>query len=126
MSEKLPDFQAQRGRPDRKRPTLRDFQAERGSQSSTQLSAREQEIQRHGLEKVGDYGDGTVYRAPDGSLQFASPTYSTGNPETIQNIMETGKPQGNVPMVEGALRSGFQGISAGTGDEIVAGIASRS
>lgn len=75
---------------------------------------------------------GKVYRMQDGTMSFSSPGMSTTNQEAIAKIMEGATPAegsvyGNVDQGGGlgaAFRSGFQGLTFGGGDEIVAAGAS--
>lgn len=75
---------------------------------------------------------GRIFRMPDGALSFVSPGMSTNNQETIAKLMEGATPveastYGNVSEGGGlgaTVRSGFQGLTFGAGDEIVAGAAS--
>lgn len=83
------------------------------------------EARRRGYEPVGTYNDGTIYKAPDGSMQFISPGYTTSDPDAIKNMMENRRPsEDKIGVAEGAGRAALQGLSFGTGDEVVAGLAS--
>lgn len=84
------------------------------------------EAARRGLETVGQFGEGTVYRDPNsGEMQFVSPGYSTADPAAIKNIMEGREArEDKIGALEGGGRAALQGLSFGTGDEIVAGLAS--
>lgn len=71
--------------------------------------------------KVKVSGGGTIYKAPDGSMQFVSPGYSTSDPEAIRNMMAERRPyRGEISTGEGALRAGYQGQSLNFGDEATA------
>lgn len=81
----------------------------------------QQEATALGMEPVGTYRDGTIYKAPDGSMQFVSPGYSTGDPEAIKNMMADRRPyRDEIGMTEGVLRAGYQGQSFNFGDEATA------
>jgi len=64
-----------------------------------QTAARLKSAAQTGMEPVGTFKDGTIYRAKDGSLSFKSPGYSTNDQNVIAGMMagmtpaETGQAQ---------------------------------
>ena len=45
-----------------------------------------------GYSMVGEVGDGRIYQAPDGSLGYTSPGYSTTDPQAIQKLIDGASP----------------------------------
>lgn len=107
----------------RRQKRLIELESREKATAPTQTMAQ-QEASVLGMEPVGTYKDGTIYKAPDGSMQFVSPGYSTGDPQAIKNMMEERRPYRDaIGMTEGALRAGYQGQSFNFGDEATARVA---
>ena len=77
-----------------------------------------------GYQPVGKFNDGIIYSGPNGDRLFISPSYTTSDPQAIDNMMADRRPhRDEIGMVEGLLRAGSQGHSLYVGDEASSGTA---
>lgn len=111
----------------RKIKRLRELE-DREKATAPQQTMVQREADARGYEAVGSYGEkdskGTIYKAPDGSMQFVSPGYSTSDPRAIDNMMAGRRPyRDEIGTAEGAARAWQQGQSFNFGEEATAAAA---